>query len=124
MVDASALFPKGFHPVKTIFLPNAQTPATILPRSSANLTYYYVDYGISHYFPPGKPRQPIVGTYGRDREVPELSSTVPYDPFKVDIFIIGNMLRHTFHDVSVFFTITYPIIFTIRNESNVEICQR
>ena len=34
----------------------------------------------------------ILGIAGRDRDVPELSKNVPYDPFKVDIFTIGNVL--------------------------------
>jgi len=38
----------------------------------------------------------VLGLAGRDREVPELSDEVPYDPFKVDIFTIGNVLRREF----------------------------
>lgn len=35
---------------------------------------------------------------GRGRDVPELSAFAPYDPFKVDIFIIGNMVERMFLD--------------------------
>ena len=35
----------------------------------------------------------MLGTDGLDSDVPELSSKVPYDAFKVDIFILGNLFR-------------------------------
>ena len=41
-----------------------------------------------------------MGLDGRDGEVPELSATVPYDPFKTDMFIIGNLFKHKFFLVS------------------------
>jgi len=61
--------------------------------------YYYIDYGISVHFPTTTEPKLIVGDDGRDQEVPELSETVPYDPFEVDVFIIGNLLRRYFYDV-------------------------
>lgn len=35
----------------------------------------------------------MTGIFGLDQDVPELSREIPYDPFKVDVFIIGNMFR-------------------------------
>ena len=35
-------------------------------------------------------------TIGWDRDPPELSATNPYDPFKLDIFIFGNMFKREF----------------------------
>ena len=61
--------------------------------------YFFVDYGISSYFPPGSQARLVIGTEGRDQDVPELSDDVTYDPFKVDIFTIGNELRQLFCDV-------------------------
>lgn len=100
MMDASQMFPQGFHPVKDVFLPDARTPARPFPRSRVPIKYYYVDYGLSVYIPPDIHPKLVLGDFGRDQDVPELSLTVPYDPFKVDIFIIGNMLKRIFHDVS------------------------
>lgn len=98
MMDASQMFPQGFHPVKDVFLPDARTPARPFPRSRVPIKYYYVDYGLSVYIPPDIHPKLVLGDFGRDQDVPELSLTVPYDPFKVDIFIIGNMLKRIFHD--------------------------
>lgn len=103
LMDASALYPMGFHPVNTNFLSDAVTPAPRLPGYFAQVKYYYVDYGISSYFPPDTTTDRLaLGTGGRDQEVPELSTTTPYNPFKVDIVIIGNLLRHEFHEVRLF----------------------
>ena len=87
------MYPLGFHPVHSIFLADARTYAPMVPRLEAGVKYYFVDYGISSYFPAGSKRELVLGIAGRDQDVPELSNSVPYDPFKVDIFTIGNVLR-------------------------------
>ncbi|KAI9063417.1 kinase-like protein [Trametes sanguinea] len=98
MMDASALFPKGFHAIAQQMLADGVTPATVLSRASAPVHYYFIDFGISTRFTDDSPRL-VVGTDGLDREPPELSKTVPYDPFKLDVFLIGNMIRHTLYEV-------------------------
>ena len=86
------MYPHGFHPVHTIFLADARTYAPMVARVEAGVKYYFVDYGISSYFPAGSERELVLGIAGRDQDVPELSNNVPYDPFKVDIFTTGNVL--------------------------------
>jgi hypothetical protein len=96
-MDATSMFPRGFHPVMTAFLPHdISAPAPMIPRLDVEVKYYFIDYGISSYFPEGTEPQLVVGLAGRDRDVPELSDDVPYDPFKVDIFTIGNVFRREF----------------------------
>jgi hypothetical protein len=98
-MDATHMFPRGFHPVKDILLPNILSPAPIIPRRDVGVRYYFIDYGISSYFPTGS-RNLVLGRDGRDQEVPELSDEVPYDPFKVDIFTIGGVLRRELYNVT------------------------
>ncbi|VDB85818.1 unnamed protein product [Peniophora sp. CBMAI 1063] len=93
LMDAESLFPRGFHPVHTSLLPDAKSPAWPLTRSQIGVRYYYVDYGISSYFPVGQARQLVTGDLGRDQEVPELSENIPYDPFPVDVYTIGHLLK-------------------------------
>lgn len=51
--------------------------------------YYFIDFGISTRFEgPGPYR--VTGCIGRDPSPPELSETVPYDPFKLDVYVLGN----------------------------------
>lgn len=100
MMDASAMYPRGFHPIREDLLPNDRTIAPYYSRIDVPVKYYYIDFGISSHIPPEAENRLVVGVAGRDQEVPELSLRKrPYDPFKVDIFIIGNLFRRHFHDV-------------------------
>ncbi|THG96233.1 hypothetical protein EW026_g5568 [Hermanssonia centrifuga] len=97
MMDADSLFPKGYHPVQSHHLPDASALAPQLWRAKGHIKYYYVDFGISVHLPTDSPKL-VVGGYGRDQDVPELSFDVPYDPFKVDIFILGNMFKREIYN--------------------------
>ncbi len=100
-MDATAIFPQGFHPVADMCLPNdTRKAAPCLPRSTVPVKYYYADFGISTMFAPGDTDRLVTGTHGLDRDVPELSDDVPYDPFKVDVFILGNLIRTMFVEAS------------------------
>ena len=99
LMDGTHMYPLGFHPVHDIFLADGRAFAPMITRLEAGVKYYFVDYGISSYFPPGSQRELVVGIASRDRDVPELSNSVPYDPFKVDIFTIGNVIRGEFQTV-------------------------
>ncbi|KZV68696.1 hypothetical protein PENSPDRAFT_609714 [Peniophora sp. CONT] len=93
LMDGERMYPQGFHPVHSMVLPDGETWARPYTRSQVGVRYYFVDYGISSYFPPDQPRGFVTGNLGRDQDVPELSKTVPYDPFPVDIFTIGHVIR-------------------------------
>ncbi|KAJ3476120.1 hypothetical protein NLI96_g11382 [Meripilus lineatus] len=95
MMNAKSMYPDGFHPVhdthdlsRSFFVPH-------YTRSERRPKYYFIDFGISSYFPTDDDTL-VVGLDGRDNEVPELSSTIPYNPYKTDIFIIGNLLKKEF----------------------------
>ncbi|KAI0325868.1 kinase-like protein [Cubamyces sp. BRFM 1775] len=90
MMDAEVLFPDGHHPVRLDYTPDAVYPVSPLPRAGHDIKYYYIDFGLACRFQEGESPY-VVGDVGRDTEVPELSSTVPYDPFKMDIFALGNL---------------------------------
>jgi len=98
LMDADAMYPEGFHPVKQMYKRDYSGWATYIPRSVAGVRYYFADFGISTHLPEENPQKLVTGVKGRDQQPPELSETVPYDPFKLDIFIIGNMLRQEFCD--------------------------
>ena len=81
-------------------LPNDLTTyAPVLPRASVPMTYYYIDFGISTLFASEDTNKLVTGRAGLDRDVPELSEVLPYDPFKVDVFILGNLFRQSFLQV-------------------------
>lgn len=100
MMDAGPLFPLGFHPVHDTSLPSGHGLSWPMSRTHCPVKYYFIDYSISVYIPPDVSLKLAVGIFGRDQEPPELSDHVPYDPFKLDIFILGNMFRKEFYNVS------------------------
>ena len=101
MMDANAMFhPEGFHPVRTRFKRDHSGWATPVSRSAVGVKYYFVDFGISVHISEDASPKLVTGNLGRDRDPPELSATIPYDPFKLDVFIIGNMFRKKLYEVS------------------------
>ena len=103
MMDADAMYPEGFHAVGLDFKPDHSGFAKYTSRSAVGVKYYFVDFGISVHIPESMSSKLVTGFLGRDRDPPELSDEIPYDPFKLDIFIIGNMLKHEFYMVGVHF---------------------
>ena len=101
MMVGDALFPKGFHPSQQELLPNAEAQAK--PRHRRNVgyvKYYFIDFGLSSYFEDQDTPRLVTGEDGQDQEVPELNFSRSYDPFKVDIFTLGNVYKRTFLEVS------------------------
>ncbi|KAI0717464.1 hypothetical protein C8Q72DRAFT_170653 [Fomitopsis betulina] len=97
MMDGNPLYPQGFHPIIQCSSPSGQGVAWPLSRSHFHIQYYYIDFSISVYIPPDAHPKLAVGVFGRDQDPPELSDHIPYDPFKLDIFILGNVLRKSFY---------------------------
>lgn len=98
-MDGNSLFPKGHHPVRLDYTADAVFDAPHLTRSEHPVRYYLVDFGLSSQFKP-KETPLVLGTKGRDKEPPELSDHQPYDPFPLDIFILGNLYLKGFLEVS------------------------
>ncbi|KAH9935123.1 kinase-like protein [Epithele typhae] len=90
MMDARSLYPGGHHPVRLDTTPDTIYKAKPLSRTTYPVTYYYIDFGLSRRFAEGESTM-VLGDVGQDADVPELSETVPYDAFKVDIFSLGNL---------------------------------
>ncbi|KAL7279251.1 hypothetical protein ACG7TL_007092 [Trametes sanguinea] len=97
MYDPDVLYPQGFHPMRLDRLPyQTDAWAPVLSRRDVQIRYYYIDFGISSHFTPDDPDKLVTGLDGIEKLVPELSDEVPYDPFKVDIFVLGRMMYETF----------------------------
>ncbi|KAJ7152360.1 kinase-like domain-containing protein [Mycena filopes] len=112
VVDASRMIPGGFHFVKdntsdgvhplqpsTTGISSGTTPPCIMhTRTAAGpLHYYLIDFGLSTWFPSYATRAHVTGYFGqRAKRIPELSRTIPYDAFKIDMRLVGEMLRKDF----------------------------
>ena len=98
MMDASPLYPNGYHPVRRYVSVDVIENVKSLARIDHPVRYYYIDFGLSVHFAGGASSL-VVGDVGRDNEVPELSSTVPYDGYKADIYALGNLFHKEFDQV-------------------------
>ncbi|KAG8845995.1 hypothetical protein FRB91_001279 [Serendipita sp. 411] len=98
MMDASELYPEGFHPVRQNLSRNGLAEVVGLMRMHAPVRYYLIDFGSAIAFEKGTPSRDkyAEGRTGRDEDVPEFRFNNPYDPFKVDIFQFGNLLKKEF----------------------------
>ncbi|KAG8833941.1 hypothetical protein FRC17_009812 [Serendipita sp. 399] len=98
MMDASELYPDGFHPVRQNLSRNGLAEVVGLMRMHAPVRYYLIDFGSAIAFEKGTPSRDkyAEGRTGRDEDVPEFRFNAPYDPFKVDIFQFGNLLSKEF----------------------------
>ncbi|KIO15972.1 hypothetical protein M407DRAFT_34398 [Tulasnella calospora MUT 4182] len=50
--------------------------------------YYFIDFGVST-----KDQDEVLGIHGQELS-PELSDTVPHDPYKLDVYILGMAYQH------------------------------
>ncbi|KAJ7037422.1 kinase-like domain-containing protein [Mycena alexandri] len=92
MMDATNVIPQGFHFSRPWTRDGVDYGIEWRARSSVlPVDYFIVDFGLSEYFPEGPQHARAVGKFGQDKTVPELSATVPYNPFKVDIYQLGNV---------------------------------
>lgn len=90
MQDATSLFPgERMHPLEPDCTEDLRRELDPRPRCVANVRYYFIDFGTSSHFAGPGPHL-VTGTICRDQAPPELSDSVPYDPFKLDVFLMGN----------------------------------
>ncbi|KAG6823321.1 hypothetical protein H0H92_010606 [Tricholoma furcatifolium] len=57
--------------------------------------YYLIDFGLSRYYPKEPIEAETLGTFGQDATVPELLVDQPFNPFKVDVYQLGNVFIET-----------------------------
>ena len=101
-MDASAMYPKGFHPIETDMKRDLSGPAKYTPRHkvSRSVKYYFFDFAKAVEVSPTAASRFVTGSTGFDSEAPELVSGAPYDPFKLDVFDLGIYFQQSVLDVS------------------------
>ena len=98
MMDAKAIIPTGWHFVSHFCEPDGITKISPLERRSYPVRYYFVGFGNVYHVPHQK--QPLVTDIGGgDGDVPELLQGKPYDPFKLDVYTLGNIFKKELHEV-------------------------
>ncbi|VDB91733.1 unnamed protein product [Peniophora sp. CBMAI 1063] len=94
LMNAREMYPVGHHPVRQDRLPDGVSgKAPRLARWKVNVDYHYIDFGLSTHFDPNTTSddRKVLNIGGRTR-APEQSRTIPFDPFKADIYSLGRLL--------------------------------
>jgi hypothetical protein len=93
-MDAKELFPEGWHPMMPALSPDGEREANSVARSKVSLPKYYItDFERSIFFNNIERREVAIPD-GDDPTVPETrNSLAEYDPFPVDIYTFGNLLK-------------------------------
>ena len=101
MMDISPLYDETTHPtdhtMKFDWTGKAKEPHS---RTSRPVKYYLIDFGHMQRYQDSDdnpPREPV--GYGGDSSVPEFSSQDDCDPFAVDVYRLGNVIRQKFTHV-------------------------
>ncbi|KZT71751.1 hypothetical protein DAEQUDRAFT_755590 [Daedalea quercina L-15889] len=99
MMDATVMFPRMWHPAVPDMRYDYSGKAKYYSRTERPPKYYYVDFGLSRRYDPkdGPPKE--LPNIGGDKTVPEFQGdgcNNPVDPFRTDIYYLGNLMRTHF----------------------------
>ncbi|KAJ7159430.1 hypothetical protein C8R46DRAFT_906189, partial [Mycena filopes] len=110
LMDASRVVPRGWHFTAPYTHTGEAVGIDSEPRHSVAPVEEYpiIDFGLSTADISINAAREI-GRYGQDKIVPGLSDTIPYNPFKVDIYQLGNVIMkliETYDGLEMFHELT------------------
>lgn len=124
-MDATAMYPGGFHPHAAYqdLRPDFKGSAKRYSRAQKSPKYYWIDFGISSQYKSLSPPPREERLWGGDRTVPEFQDNPgSHDPFPVDVYNIGNLIKLDFIQVRLLSsrcsTVTYRSIFSLNAASS------
>ncbi|KAF5379481.1 hypothetical protein D9615_006630 [Tricholomella constricta] len=92
MMDASKVVPRGFHFAQRMTNDGVSLTFRWRARWSVRpVPYHFIDFGISRRYPTGLKDVKDTTRLGQDRSAPEYARPEPYDPFKADVYQLGNV---------------------------------
>lgn len=97
MMDARAMYPEGWHPQDPTRDIQGQWIMGLETRSRTavgGVRYYFIDFGIST-----RNKNLASGQSGQET-APELLRRLKYDPYKVDVWLLGLTYRQYLTEVS------------------------
>lgn len=96
MMDWSPIYDFQPHPKMSDMKADWSGPLKPHNRTTHPVRYYLIDWDLSRYFDPelGIPSQNP--GYGGDRTVPEFQRNELCNPFAVDVYCLGNVIRRRF----------------------------
>lgn len=100
MMDAKAIIPTGWHFVSHFCEPDGVTRISSLERRNLPVRYYFVGFGNAYHLP-NSSKHLVTDIGGEDEDVPELREDHRYDPFKLDIYTLGNVFKKELYNVGL-----------------------
>lgn len=97
MMDASELYPEGFHPRDIERSRDCNRRAKHHTRTEKPPKYYLICFGKSKQYPEDESARDYP-VWGFDKSVPEFLAVPPRrcDPFATDVYYLGNVLKEHF----------------------------
>lgn len=93
MTDVRPLYDEPFHPVyQTLSMDIRRVIHPRYLRSQKRIRYYLIDLGYAKWFRDPSSQRVATGIQAREK-APEQNLSEPYDPFLVDIYQLGVVLR-------------------------------
>ncbi|KAH9937743.1 hypothetical protein B0H21DRAFT_758128 [Amylocystis lapponica] len=113
MVDPSSMYPKMYHPTAGLRTLDYKGTAKYYSRTERPSKYYYVDFGHALKFDPADGPPVQVPLFGGDKSVPEFQgegAREPGDPFPVDVYYLGNLIREDWLKIYAGFEFIKPLV--------------
>jgi hypothetical protein len=94
MLDPSGMYPDGFHPIKIKRRRDFEGRAKRFTRTLRPPRYYLVDFGLSRRY--NSRNELELPLRGGDKSAPEYQLPRLCNPFRTDIYYLGNLVRERF----------------------------
>ncbi|KAJ3856534.1 hypothetical protein EV368DRAFT_32205 [Lentinula lateritia] len=98
MMDWSPLYPTPPHALKTSMRMDWKGPSKPRNRTLCPIKYHFIDWDLSKQYDIRGVTLRMPG-YGGDQSVPEFRRKEPCNPFAVDVYCLGNVIRQKFIEV-------------------------
>src|SRR6201996_4788491 len=102
MMDASDMYPNGYHPVRISRSRDGKKTARHFSRTEKPPKYYFIDFGLSIRYDRDVSDKRELPVRGGDKTAPEHQADLylmPCDPFPTDIYYLGHGIQEQFIDV-------------------------
>ncbi|TFY55493.1 hypothetical protein EVJ58_g8216 [Rhodofomes roseus] len=102
MMDAAAMYPELWHPAIPDYKYDYSGAAKHYSRTERPPKYYFIDFGLSRKYDPENNPPEELPILGGDKSVPEFQGgdyDKPANPFRTDIYYLGNLIRTQFVNV-------------------------
>ncbi|TFK65337.1 hypothetical protein BDN72DRAFT_824638 [Pluteus cervinus] len=93
LVDGSPLFDEEPHPIMMWRSRDFSRYLWPYSRTRRPVRYYWIDFGLSYRHHPATGPPSISTLACGDRSIPEQFTDPPWDPFALDVYCVGNILK-------------------------------